>query len=171
VQRAAVQAIDEVLSKRGMLDLIQGQPVYLADKPQKRKKPHEPDHGENVIQHVKKARKPRKPRKIHDPTATQVDMSQPWTVLVPNHEAPTNALTSTIPMIPALPPTVDITTMASGSKGPLSSFSTDPLPPAKKAKISSFSTIVSAGDSQCPLCGGPKHKLSDCLIPKGGVEK
>ena len=165
VQREAVQTIDEALSRMGKLDLIKGQPVYLADKPQKRKKPHEPDQGENTTQRVKKARKPRKPRKFHDVTATPMNLSRPWQIMVPNHEAPVNVLTPTmtIPTIPAFPPRLDLTT-----SGPGPSFPTNPLRAKKKPKISSFSTT---GDSQCPLCDGPKHQLRDCLIPKGGIEK
>ena len=169
IQREAVQSIDESLLRMGKLDLIKGQPVYLADKAQKRKKPHEPDQSENTTQHVKKPRKPRKPRKVPNLTATQMNVSRRWEILVPNHEAPVNALASTIPAI--LPPKLDITAMASGSRGPGSSFSTELPRPKKKAKISSFSTIATTGDSQCPLCGGPKHQLRDCLIPKGGIEK
>ena len=171
VQRAAIQAIDETLSKMGKLDMIKGQPVYLADKPQKRKKPHEPDQGENATQHVKKVRKHRKPRNSHGITATQMDLSQPWNTLAPTQGAPVNTLTWKIPTIPTLPPAVDTTAMASGSNGPGSSIPTGPLRPVKKAKISSFSTIATTGDSQCPLCGGPEHNLRDCPIPKGGVEK
>ena len=171
VQRAAIQAIDETLLKMGKLDIIKGQPVYLVDKPQKRKKPHEPDQGENATQHVKKARKPRKPRKYRGITMTRMDLSKPWNVMVPNHEVPANPLTSTAPTVPALSPAVDITAMASGSNRPGLSFSINTSRPVKKAKISSFSTVATTGDSQCPLCGGPKHELRDCPIPKGGVGK
>ena len=169
MQREAVQAIDEKLLKMGKLDLIKGQVVYLADKSKKRKKPHESDKGENTTEHVKKVKKPRKPRQPRIITATQIGLSQPWRVL--NRETLVNPLTSTIPTVPALPPTVDATTMASGSKGPGPSFSTHPFRPVKKARISTFSTLAPAGDNQCPLCGGPRHNLSDCPATKGGVEK
>ena len=169
MQREAVQAIDEKLLKMGKLDLIKGQPVYLADKSKKRKKPHEPDQGENTTE-LTKVKKPRKPRKPRNITTMQIDLLQPpWKVQ--NHEALVNPLTSMTPAAPVLPPTVDATAVASSSKGPRSSFPAGPLRPAKKAKVSAFSTFSPAGNNPCPLCGGPKHKLSDCPVPKGGVEK
>jgi len=154
----------------GKLDLIKGQPAYLADKSNKRKEPHESDQGENTTQHVEKVKKPRKPRKSRNITAMHIDPSQQWRVFAPqSHVSP---LTWRITTVPALAPAVDPTTTASGSNGPGPSFPTNPpLRPPKKAKISTFSTIASTGDGMCPLCGGPRHKLSDCLAPKGGVEK
>jgi hypothetical protein len=43
--------------------------------------------------------------------------------------------------------------------------------PVKKAKVSGTPALTSAGSGGCPLCGGPKHQLRDCLVPKGGLEK
>ena len=169
IQREAIQAIDEKLLKMGKVDIIKGQPVYLADNSNKRKKPHESDKGENTTELVKKVKKPRKPRQPRNTTTTQIGLSKPWKVL--NREALVSPSTSTIPTVLALPPTFDATTMANGSKGLGSSFSTNPLRPAKKAKVSTFSTLASAGDSRCPLCSGPKHDLSDCPAPKGGIEQ
>jgi hypothetical protein len=168
MQREAVQAIDEKLSKMGKLGLVKGQPVYLADKAKKRKKPQESDQGDNTTKHVEKVKKPRKPRKPRNMTTMQIDSSSAWKVVAPNHGAQANPPTWVT--IPALPPIAYATTMASGSKGPGTS-STDPLRPAKKARVSTFSTFPPSGDTVCPLCGGPKHRLGDCLIPKGGVAK
>jgi len=137
----------------GKLDLIKGQPVYLADKSKKRKKPHEQGQGENTTERVEKLKKPRK-------------SNMSWRALGSN--AFVDPLTSTIPTIPAPLPAVDATTVAGGSKGPGPS---GPLRPVKKAKISTPSTLPSTGGSLCPLCGGLKHRLRDCLVPKGGIEK
>lgn len=154
----------------GKLELIKGQPAYLADKSKKRKEPHEPDQGENTTQHVEKVKKPRKPRKPRNITAMQMDPSQPWKALGPQPRV--SSSTWTIPSTLAFPPAADPTATAGGSNGPgSSSFSTDPLRPPKKAKISTFSILASTGDGVCPLCGGPTHELSDCPAPKGGVEK
>ena len=169
IQREAVQAIDEKLSKTGKLDLIKGQPAYLADMSKKRKQPHESDRGGNTVEHVEKVKKPRKPQKPRNITTMQIDPSQPWKVL--NHKSYVNPLTSTIPTIPTAYPAVDATVMVSGSEGPQLIFSNDPFRPAKKAKISRLPTIASTGDNVCSLCGGPKHSLRDCPVPKGGVEK
>ena len=165
IQREAVQAIDEKLLKMGKLDLIKGQSVYLADKSKKRKAPHEPDQGENITEHAEKVKKPSKPRKPRNIS----DLSQPWKVL--NRKPSGNPLTSTIPSVLSLPTAVDLTTIASGSKEPGPFISTDPLRLPKKAKVSTFSAFSTTGDGVCPLCGGPKHRLRDCLAPKGGVEK
>ena len=153
----------------GKLDLIKGQPVYLADKSKKRKKPQESDPGENPTEYVGKVKKPRKPRKPRNITAMEIDPSQPWRVL--NRGSFVNSSTSTIPTFSTLPPTIGVTAVTGGSGGPGSSLPTDPLRPAKKAKISTSSTLASTGDNVCPLCGGSKHQLRDCLAPKGGVEK
>jgi len=153
----------------GKLDLIKGQPAYLADVSKKRKQPHQPDQGENTTELVEKVKKPRKPRKPHNIAAMEIDPSKPWMVL--NRGSYVNPLTSTFQIIPAVSPAVDVTAMASGSGGPGPTFSADPLRPAKKAKISTLPTPAPTGNSVCPLCGGPKHKLRDCPIPKGGVEK
>ena len=170
MQREAVQAIDERLLKMGKLDLIKGQPAYLADKSKKRKKPHEPDQGENTTEHMGKVKKPRKPRKPRDITTMGIDPSQPWKVL--NRQSFVSTSTVAIPTIPALPPAVvRLTTMASGSNGPGFLLPTEPLRPPKKAKTSTLSTFAPVRDSVCPLCGGPKHSLPDCPATKGGVEK
>ena len=167
----------------GKLDLIEGQPEYLADNPKKRKKPHEPDQGENTGEHMGKGKKPRKPRKPRDNTAMQIDSSQPlmasqpwmvpqqWKAL--NGQSFISPLASSfpIPAIPVLPPAVHLTTMASGSDGSRSLLPTEPLRPPKKAKAPRYSNFTSAGNSVCPLCGGPKHSLPDCPAAKGGVEK
>ena len=165
MQREAIQAIDEKLLKTGKLDLIKGQPVFLSDKPKKRKKPYESDQGENTTEHAKKAKKPRKPRQPRNITEFQISS---WKPLVPKDVTPANASTPTFSTIPPLLPTVGLTTTASGSKGPGSSFSMDPLQPVK---VSTFSAIASTNHNLCPLCGEPKHELRDCPIPKGGVKK
>lgn len=176
VKREAIQAIDEKLSKMGKLDLIKGQPVYLADNSRKRKKPHEPDQGENVVGHPEKPKKPRKPRKPRV-TSIQTGLSEPWQILnrqpFANPLAPTvnplistvNPLISTFPTGPVFPPAPNFT-MASGSSGLGPLFTT--LRPPKKAKKSA---LVPAVDNVCPLCGGPKHNLGDCPAPKGGPKK
>ena len=149
----------------GKLDMVKGQPAYLADKPRKRKERHEPDQGEGATGHLEKVKKPRKPKKFPDITSKQVDLSKPWRILnTANH------WTSSIPTVPAYPPTIDAA-MPGSSKEPGPSFSADLLRSAKKAKVSALSTSTSTAGSVCPLCGGPKHKLRDCLVPKGGVEK
>jgi len=166
----------------GKLNLIKDQPAYLVDNPKKRKKPHEPDQGENTGEHMGKGKKPRKPRKPRDITAMQIDSSQPWMTSQPwmvpqqwkvNGQSFVSPLTSTfsIPTIPALPPAVHLTTMASGSDGSRSLLPTEPLRPPKKAKAPTLPNFTSAGDGVCPLCSGPKHSLPDCPAAKGGVEK
>jgi len=145
MQREAIQAIDEKLLKMGKLDLLKGQPAYLADKSKKRKKPHETDQGENTTEHTGKVKKPRKPRKPRDIAAVQTGPSQPWRVLLSTIDSGPNVL------------------------GPL--LPTEPLRLPKKAKISTFSAFASTADDACPLCGGPKHSLPDCPVPKGGIEK
>lgn len=168
MQREAVQAIDEKLLKMGKLDLIKGQPAYLADKSKKRKKPHEPDQGENVTEHAGKVKKPRKPRKPRNITTMQVDPSQPWKAL--NRQSFAYPLTSTIQTVPTYLP-ANYTAMASGSNGLGAMVSMIPPRIPMEVKISTPYTFIPAEDSACLLCGGPKHRLRDCPAPKGGIEK
>lgn len=167
MKREAVQVIDEKLLKMGKLDLIKGQPAYLADKSKKRKNPHEPDQGENVVGHPEKVKKPKKPRKPHV-IPTQTNSPEPWKIL--NRQSFVNTLTPTLPASPTFPPAAD-SMRISGSSGLLSSFPANPLRPPKKAKKSTPSALVSTVDNVCPLCGGLRHKLDDCPAPKGGLEK
>ena len=145
----------------GKLDLTKGQPAYLVDKSNKRKKLHESDQGDTASGHLEKVKKPKKPKKSEIPMV----QNKPWVVL--NHQALANPSTSAIQIISVPPPAIDTTAMAGSSNGPGTLFSTEPLRPAKKAKVSASSFA----DSTCPLCGGPKHQLRDCLVPKGGIEK
>ena len=149
----------------GKLDLIKGQAAYLVEKSNKRKKPHEQDNDENATGHLEKVRKPRKPKNL----VKRDDSSDQWKIL--NHQAFTNPNPMTSAIYIAPPPAINVTAVPYNSVEPGPSFSTDPLRPAKKAKVSAYSTFVSTRDDACPLCGGPKHNLSDCLVPKGGIEK
>ena len=167
MKREAVQVIDEKLLEMGKLDLIKGQPAYLADKSKKRKKPHEPDQGENVVGHPEKVKKPKKPRQPRV-ISTQTNSPEPWKIL--NRQPFVNPLIPTLPTGPTFPPTTD-SMMIGGSNGLFSSFSTNPLRPPKKAKTSMLSAMASTVDNVCPLCGGPRHRLDDCPAPKGGLEK
>lgn len=167
-QREAIQAIDEKLLRMGKLDTIKGQPAYLADNSRKRKKPHESDRGENPTEHSN-VKKPRESNSQSSPQ-NQNNPLQPWKVL--NRQAHVNPLVPTTSIAaPPLTGVFRVTTMPSSSREAMSSFSTMAMRPAKKTKVSITSTLASAGDRICPLCGGPKHDLRDCLVPKGGVEK
>lgn len=154
----------------GKLDLIKGQLTYIVDKSTKRKKPHESDHGENAAGRLGKVKKPRKPKNNHEMAPMQNYPSNQWKIL--NHQAFQNP-SQTTHVYSAFPPATNITAMAipSSSKVHESSFPVDPLRPAKRAKVSTPSTFPSTGDSMCLLCGGPKHDLRDCPVPKGGTEK
>jgi hypothetical protein len=171
-QREAIQTIDEKLSGVGKLDLIRGQPVYLADKSNKRKKLHEPDQAENAPGHLEKVKKPRKPKMNPEIGMEQNNQPQRW--VAHNYQSLANPSTSTIPLAPAPTPAVDNVAVASSSNGNVTMLSRDPPRPAKKAKkakVFTSYTYFPPGDSACPLCGGPKHQLRDCLVPKGGIEK
>ena len=165
----------------GKLDLTKGQPAYLADKSRKRKKPHESDQGESAAGRPEKSRKPERPGRIPDITTEQINPPNSWTVLNPQISNYLSTSTIPIPMstIPVPTSTFPINPAPSLVAGPTAARwkVSGPLPPvnpprpAKKAKVSSSSAFTSAGSSECPLCGGPKHQLRDCLVPKGGVEK
>ena len=156
----------------GKLSLLKGQPAYFVDKSRKRKTSHESGHGENMTGSPEKGKQPRMSQFPVVPQ-NQANLSQPWKI--PNYQAlnyqPFNQpFVTTIPYTTTLPSIVDVTGIPSGSKQPGVS-STDPARPAKKAKVLGTPTLTSTGDNACPLCGGPKHQLRDCLVPKGGVEK
>ena len=153
----------------GKLNLIKGQPMYLAEKSTKRKKPHESDHDKNATGQSGKAKKPRKPMNLPEITPQSNNTSNPWQIL--NRQAFANPSSSIITFVPPPPSVIHVGMMAGPSKDPGASFSTSVLQPAKRAKVSASYTFASTGDNMCPLCGGPKHNLRDCLVPKGGVEK
>lgn len=150
----------------GKLDLVKGQPPYLAEKSKKRKNPHESDHGENATGHSEKVKKPRKPKNLPQIAPMPNDPTKQWRIL--NRQAAATSSTSVVQFDPVPTPTVHVTTVPGSSK---SSFPVDPIRPVKRAKPLGPSTFTPAGDYTCPLCDGPKHELRDCPVPKGGVEK
>lgn len=153
----------------GKLDLIKGQPAYLVEESKKRKKPHESDHGENTTGRSVKVKKPRRPKNAPEIVLNRNDPPAQWKT--PNHQFVGNPLAPTIQMYPAPHSAFHVTAMPGSSKVSGSSFSTDPLRPAKRAKAPAYSTFIPTINSMCLLCGGPKHNLRDCPIPKGGIEK
>lgn len=152
----------------GKLDLTKNQPAYLADKSRKRKKPHESDQGESAAGRPEKSKKPERPERPLGITMEQFDPRNSWTVL--NPEAFKHLPTPAIPINQIHPLVTGAIAAASGWNVSGPSIPTDPPRPVKKTKVSS-STLASAGSSECPLCGGPKHRLRDCLVPKGGIER
>lgn len=153
----------------GKLDLIKGQPAYLGEKSKKRKKPHESDQGENASRHLEKAKKPRKPKNPPETAPRWRNTPTQWQAL--NYQTFANPLTSTIPMAPAPSYAVHATTMPSSSKEPEPSLPVDPLRSAYRASVSAWSAFPSIVNNTCLLCGGLKHNLRDCPVPKGGIEK